>query len=340
MDLPAPFQRAASGGGLRAFADFQGALTSATPTFNGTQLAEHQGGYLPFSYELTDYLVAGDNILGVSLDSTWQNVPPDGNSGGATSVDYLEPGGINRDVALRFVPQVFIADVFASPAQVLTTAPVVNVQATIDAAVVPAGPVQVLTELYGSGQPLASASAQVQISAPGQVTASLQLTDLGPVQLWDPEHPNLYQVVTTVTISGQPVHDFTRSIGFREAVFQTDGFFLNGNLFKLFGLDRHQLYPYYGMAMPARVQRHDARDTQEPQLQHGALLALPAVPRLPGRMRRTRDHGLGGNPGLGLSRRRGVAVDHDAERSRHGGPRSQPAVRDHLGGAAQRGPPG
>lgn len=54
-------------------------------TFNGTQLAEHQGGHLPFSYELTNYLVSGDNVLAISLDSTWQNVPPDGNSGGGSA---------------------------------------------------------------------------------------------------------------------------------------------------------------------------------------------------------------------------------------------------------------
>jgi beta-galactosidase len=247
-----------AGNGLRTFVDFQGALTSATPVINGTQLAEHLGGYLPFACELTDYLVSGDNLLAVSLDATWQNVPPEGNPGGATSVDYLEPGGINRDVALRFVPQVFIADVFASPAQVLTTAPVVNVQVTVDAAVAPAAPVQVVAELYDSGRRVASASAPVQVTAAGQVTASLQLTSLGPVRLWDNENPNLYQVITTLTIGGQPVHDFTRSIGFREAVFQADGFYLNGSRLKLFGLNRHQIYPYYGMAMPARVQWHDA----------------------------------------------------------------------------------
>ena len=50
----------------------------------------------------------------------------------------------------------------------------------------------------------------------------------------------------------------SRRIGFREASFQSDGFYLNGKRLQLFGLNRHQLYPYAGMAMPARVQRKDA----------------------------------------------------------------------------------
>lgn len=247
---------------MRAFVDFQGVLTSATPTINGTPLAEHLGGYLPFSYELTDNLRPQDNVLAVTVDATWQNVPPDGKPGGAAGVDYFEPGGIYRDVALRFVPQVFIADVFARPAGVLTAAPVVNVQCTVDAAVVPATAVQLVVDLYqrgDRGRPVASASAPVEVSAAGQVSVSLQLTGLGAISLWDNEHPNLYDVVTTLTIGGYPVHDFTRRVGFREAVFQTDGFILNGSRLKLFGLDRHQIFPYNGMAMPARVQRHDAQ---------------------------------------------------------------------------------
>jgi beta-galactosidase len=247
--------------GMRAFVDFQGVMTSATPTINGTQLAEHLGGYLPFSYEVTDNLLAHDNVLALMVDATWQNVPPDGKTGGAATVDYFEPGGIYRDVALRFVPQVFLADVFASPADVLTAAPVVNVQCTVDAAVVPGSAVQVVADLYrlgDRGQPVATASAPVQVSAAGQVSVSLQLTGLGAISLWDTEHPSLYEVVTTLTIGGHAVHDFTRRIGFREAVFQTDGFFLNGSRLKLFGLDRHQIFPYNGMAMPGRVQRHDA----------------------------------------------------------------------------------
>ena len=54
--------------------------------------------------------------------------------------DYLQPGGIYRDVRLRVVPPVFIADVFAQPVNVLTPAGSCGSQATLDAARVPAGP--------------------------------------------------------------------------------------------------------------------------------------------------------------------------------------------------------
>jgi beta-galactosidase len=245
--------------GLRVFAAFQGVMTTVTPTFNGTALAPHQGGYLPFGYELTSYLQSKDNVLALEVDATWQQVPPDGNSNGAPSVDYLEPGGLYREVTLQFVPQVFLADVWASPAQVLTSSPQVNVQATVDAAVVPSAPVAVTAVLQSGGHTLASASASVPLSEAGQVTASLTLENFGSVQLWSPDNPVLYDVVVTVTVGGQPVHDFSRRVGFREAVFTTGGFYLNGNVVKLFGLNRHQIFPYAGMAISARAQQHDAQ---------------------------------------------------------------------------------
>jgi beta-galactosidase len=46
--------------------------------------------------------------------------------------------------------------------------------------------------------------------------------------------------------------------GFREARFETGGFYLNGERLQIFGLNRHQLFPYTGMAMAARLQRRDA----------------------------------------------------------------------------------
>ena len=62
----------------RVFLEFGAAMTAATVTFNGEVLGEHRGGYLPFSYEVTDVLAAsGDNLLAVALDSRFTiNVPP------------------------------------------------------------------------------------------------------------------------------------------------------------------------------------------------------------------------------------------------------------------------
>jgi beta-galactosidase len=72
------------------------------------------------------------------------------------------------------------------------------------------------------------------------------------------DSPVLYTVRATLDVPGAGTSTLTRRIGFREASFQVDGFYLNGQRLQLFGVNRHQLFPYTGMAMPARVQRRDA----------------------------------------------------------------------------------
>jgi beta-galactosidase len=109
--------------------------------------------------------------------------------------------------------------------------------------------------LRDGGRTLGTATVAVPA---GSAVATATLRDVGEIRLWDIDAPNLYDVVVTLLVDGAAVHRRSVRIGFREARFDVDGFFLNGRRVKLFGLNRHQIYPYTGMAMPARVQRRDA----------------------------------------------------------------------------------
>ena len=244
--------------GGRVFADFDGVMTDATVLLNGTAVATHQGGYLPFSAELTRHLRPGRNVLAVIVDSRWLPVPPDGAPGGARAVDFLQPGGIYRDVRLRVVPETFLADVFARPVAVLTPGRSLEITATIDTAAVPPGPVQLTATLLDGGRPVAARSATVAITAAGTATARLTLTGLGGITLWSPQHPKLYTTRVTLAAPGRPPHTLTVRTGFRKAVFRAAGFYLNGQRLQIFGLNRHQLFPYTGMTAAARLQRRDA----------------------------------------------------------------------------------
>jgi beta-galactosidase len=244
--------------GTRVLVDFDGVMVNAAVAINGTPLAPHVGGYLPFTAELTGHLADGDNTLAVIVDSRWLQVPPEGAPAGAAAVDYLQPGGIYRDVTLRVVPEIFLSDVFARPADVLTAAPSVQVQATIDAAVVPRGPVRVTAELRDGRKVLAVTDTQVTIAATGTATAGLAITGFRDITLWSPDTPKLYTVAATVAPPGAPPHTVEVPVGFREATFELDGFYLNGRRLPIFGLNRHQLFPYIGMAAAARLQRRDA----------------------------------------------------------------------------------
>jgi beta-galactosidase len=242
----------------RLFLQFEGVMVSATPIVNGHSLPKHLGGYLPFQYEITDLVAQDDNVLAVAIDSRWSNVPPEGSPRGPRSIDYLEPGGIPRPVNLLAVPQVFISDVFAKPVKVLDRDRRVDVACSINAGVLPGQPVRVEIALVDDARVLARAARSLRLEKTGETQIALTLSHLGNVRLWEPDSPYLYSVQTTLSINDRPVHRRRTRIGFRDARFEIDGFFLNGRRFQIFGLDRHELFPYVGFAMPRRVLRRDA----------------------------------------------------------------------------------
>jgi beta-galactosidase len=244
--------------GNRIFVDFDGVMVNATVVINDRTVASHQGGYLPFSAELTGRVTAGDNLLAVVLDSRCLPVPPIGSGYGPLSIDFFQPGGIYRDVRLRVVPQAFLSDLFALPVDVLSSQPRVDIECTIDSALTATADGTLLVELLDGSRSIAARVVTVSLTSPGLSVTKLSLTGLGPISLWSTESPALYTVQATLALPGVGSHVLTRRIGFREASFRPDGFYLNGERVRLFGLDRHQLFPYVGMAMPARVQRKDA----------------------------------------------------------------------------------
>ena len=127
-------------------------------------------------------------MLAVTLDSTFNlDVPPDRAAPAiSTSVDFWQPGGIYRDVSLRAVPQIFLADVFAKPVNVLDAGSRrVDVQATVDAAVVPTDPVTVALELVDGDHTLATATTPVTISQAGRVTVTATLGNLPGIIFFD-----------------------------------------------------------------------------------------------------------------------------------------------------------
>lgn len=259
---------------VRIFIDFDGVMTVAWVYLNGVLLAEHKGGYTPFSVDLTDALRNGDNVLAVRVDSTRRpDIPPEGHL-----VDYMLFGGIYRDVRLRIVTPIHVANVFAWTTSVGADMATVRVTAEIQDArkADKSRPASVHVRFVienedGSKEPLAEGTQQLT-SLPGETVVVTQEMTVENPRLWSTSDPCLYRVRVEVYESGgaeggtqwgvEP-HDasdrFETRFGIRTAVFSKDGkFYLNGRPLKLRGLNRHQTFPYVGGAMPDRVQRKDA----------------------------------------------------------------------------------
>ena len=263
--------------GKRVFIDFEGSMTATTVWINGHLLGEYKGGFTPFSFELTDHLLTeAENVLVAQVDSTERaEIPPFG-----YEIDYMTFGGIYREVSLRLVPQTYIDNIFARPKDVLSKSPSLDVDCFIAGKSSGETGLELQFELKHEKKTLARKSIALALkesesSKPAGLTVgavhatpgtrddaarhTVSLTDLGAIELWNLDKPALYTVDVRLVHAGQVIDNDTRRIGFREATFTDHGFSLNGKIIKLRGLDRHQTFPYVGQAMPARVQRQDAK---------------------------------------------------------------------------------
>ncbi len=244
----------------RSFIRFDGVLSAAKVYLNGRLVGVHSGGYLPLTCELTGNLSRTGNVIAVVVDGRWtQDVPPDlPDFAKPSAIDFYQPAGLYRPVTVYPEPKTYLSDVFASPQNVLTPDRSCSVRCVVDSNTKITGMVSLVAELFQGTDLIASASTEFDNLPRGEHVETMTLTGLSDVRLWDVDDPALCQVQVTLRVGGRQVDQKMVRIGFRDARFTVDGFFLNGRRLKLFGLNRHQWYPYVGGAMPERVQRRDA----------------------------------------------------------------------------------
>ncbi len=240
--------------GKKVYLDFGAVMLYAEVYLNGTFLTSHKGGYTPFSADLTDALTTGSNTVVVKVDSTERNdIPPFGHV-----VDYLAYGGIYRDVSLRVVDLVHISNIKVEAQNVLEASKrSMTVDVHLANTALSSDNVELEVKLLDNETVVAKANTTHTLTKNADELVTLSIDALSSIELWSVDSPKLYQV--EVTLASDAAKDtFTTRFGFREAVFTTEGFLLNGETVYITGLNRHQSYPYVGYAMPERAQVEDA----------------------------------------------------------------------------------
>ena len=229
IDVPAEWKD------KKVFVTFDAVAHEAEVYVNGVSVAKHSCGYTAFTADLTEHIKFGEkNVIAVKCDSRESlNVPPFG-----FVIDYMTYGGIYREVHLDVKEKDHIKDVFVSAGA--------DKKVTIK------------TETEGEGELVCMitdiSSGKVLFAEPCEKNAQITVNE---AELWTLEKPKLYELTMTLR-NGDKEDTFTTKFGFRDAVFKTDGFYLNGKKIKLRGLNRHQCWPYVGYAMPKSMQMMDA----------------------------------------------------------------------------------
>ena len=244
-----PFDLPPEDAGKRIWIEFDGVFRDAQVFVNGWLVGRHEGGYNSFRYDITDVVnCGGRNDIAVRVDASkfegW----------------FYEGAGIYRHVWLVKTAPVAIApdgvfvwsqfknNVPKGRPDVHVQVQLLNSQITNDDAMVTA---QIISP---EGQELASVHKTAELPA-GTTTEVDQMTRVSNPELWSPESPALYHLITTVTRGGQDIDHEETSFGIRTVGFDPDkGFLLNGEHYEIKGTCNHQDHAGVGSALPDRLQ--------------------------------------------------------------------------------------
>lgn len=215
----------------RLFIVFQGAMLKVHLYLNNVDLGEQISGYLPIEFELSKYLKKGKNLLYVHLiNDEDPDIPPFGGV-----VDYLSPSGIYRPVYLEERPSVYVEGLIiqAKKSGELSLKPLFVGETSY----------QLKNTLYSpSGEKYEFEGLHYQVEN---------------VDVYSTKTPHIYHLISEFQI-GDTSQIIERRIGFRDVEFRENGFYLNGEKLFLIGANRHQDYPYIGMAATASLEREEA----------------------------------------------------------------------------------
>ncbi len=242
-----PFDVPAESSGKRINIEFDGVFQVAEVFVNGKRVGEHRGGYTGFTFDITDAVKPGGNVLAVRVNNLWnaQLAPRAG--------EHQFSGGIYRNVRLVVTAPVHVAwyGTFVTTPQVSKESATVNVKTeVVNDSDSPRAVTLKTIVVDANGIAVGQMESRKTIAAGKTVVFDQTSAPIANPKLWSPETPNLYSVRTTVLYDGKAVDEYTSPLGFRSIKFTADrGFFLNGAHRYFKGANVHQDHAGWGDAV-------------------------------------------------------------------------------------------
>jgi len=205
---------------------------------NGNRIGYSEDSYVPAEFNITDYLVEGENTMALQVYRF--------TSGSFLECqDYWRLTGIQRHCFLWSAPKTQIRDYFfTTDLDATYTNAKANVKVTLSGANTAASTVEARIEEAGS------IIAQTSGSASADGSLSLDM-DVKAPKKWTAETPNLYDLVLTLKdADGKTVDVRGGKVGFREITINSNGVLLiNGKHIIFHGVNRHDFSPINGRAI-------------------------------------------------------------------------------------------
>ncbi len=224
---------------------------------NGQELGTHEGGHLPFEFEITSFVSDAENQLVLRVDGSLAHdrVPPGNVTGDdqeffsshagnypQAQFDFFPYCGIHRPVLLYATSRDYIDDISVTTGFSGTQGQIhIRVETNRD--------IQAKAEfsVQGYGQRVTVKAA----FSNGIAEADLEIPE---VALWSPADPNLYGLTVDLRQGGEVVDSYSLKVGVRTIRVAGDQLLLNEQPIHLKGFGRHEDFPVVGRGyLPALI---------------------------------------------------------------------------------------
>jgi beta-galactosidase len=242
--------------GKKISIEFDGIFRNSTVWVNGHLLGNHQSGYTPSNYDLTDVLRYGNegkNVILVKVDASeyegW----------------WYEGGGIYRHVWIIKTDRLHVDrfGTYVTTPSISSNEAVVSVKTTLKNEYKVAKNFTLVSKIVNNRGAVLNSVTSSQKIEPFSTTEIAQTATIQKPLLWSPETPNLYKVQTEVIENGNSIDSYETSFGVRTIEINRNGVFLNGKLYPVKGTANHQDFAGIGVALPDKINEYKLRLLKE-----------------------------------------------------------------------------
>ena len=247
---------------------FEGVMQEADVWINDQKVANHKGGYLPFSVDITPFLNSQkENVIKVKVNN--EDNPEILPGKPLKGLDFNYYGGIYRNVYLVTTNKLYVTNanqankvagggVFVNFNSISKTSASGTIQVDLkNEFAVSKKFILNFTLKDKQGNKTVFKSGQLSLN-PNEGRAFVQNISLPNPKLWSISSPNLYNLEIQVHVNNKLIDIYSERIGVRKSEIKEDGYYLNDEKLYIAGTNEHQEYPYLGYAISDEAQYRDA----------------------------------------------------------------------------------
>lgn len=227
----------------RTYIYFEGVYNRSEVYLNGNLLGVRPSGFASFLYDMTPYMVEGDNVLAVRVDHSR-----------IADSRWYTGSGIYRDVWVVTAPEVHLAQWGTGyvTTKLSNAQATVNVDIAVDNAAAAKAGLQAKVEIYdANGKCVAKRNTSIKNIEGAKANIVL---NINKPHRWSLNDPYLYTIKTQLLMGGKVIDSNEIEAGLRSLSFDANkGFALNGEWMKVKGVCLHHDAGTLGAVVPDEV---------------------------------------------------------------------------------------